>query len=221
MHYYQFNIGDYLSHTTHLTDAEDLAYRRMLDLYYQSEKPFHDVEQVARRIRSTPETVLTILHEFFVYDDIGYWHNTRADLEIGKYHSKADSARKANQKRWASESDLKSDTDQILNKKQEPINNNQEPTHIRAKRATQIPDDFKPSDDHIKLGNELGVLVANEFTKFNDYCAANGKTYKDWNAAFRNWLRNAAQYSRTSTSTSKPAARHSFKNVDYGESGKI
>jgi len=34
MHYYQFNIGDYASHTRHLSDLEDLAYRRLLDAYY-------------------------------------------------------------------------------------------------------------------------------------------------------------------------------------------
>jgi uncharacterized protein YdaU (DUF1376 family) len=37
MHYYQFNIGDYQSHTAHLTDMEDLAYRRLLDWYYLHE----------------------------------------------------------------------------------------------------------------------------------------------------------------------------------------
>ena len=39
MHYYSFNIGDYASHTRHLTAIEDLAYRRLLDLYYLHEQP--------------------------------------------------------------------------------------------------------------------------------------------------------------------------------------
>ncbi|NDC25981.1 MAG: DUF1376 domain-containing protein, partial [Proteobacteria bacterium] len=34
MHYYPFHVGDYQAHTAHLTNTEDLAYRRMLDLYY-------------------------------------------------------------------------------------------------------------------------------------------------------------------------------------------
>ncbi|NDH69342.1 MAG: DUF1376 domain-containing protein, partial [Gammaproteobacteria bacterium] len=33
MHYYQFHIGDYKSHTHHLSLLEDLAYRRLLDFY--------------------------------------------------------------------------------------------------------------------------------------------------------------------------------------------
>ena len=34
MHFYQFNIGDYASHTRHLNPIEDIAYRRLLDIYY-------------------------------------------------------------------------------------------------------------------------------------------------------------------------------------------
>ena len=34
------------------------------------------------------------------------------------------------------------------------------------------------------------VAVAGEFDKFKDYCASKGKTYKDYRAGFRNWLRS-------------------------------
>ena len=46
MNYYPFHIGDYASHTRHLTLMEDLAYRRLLDLYYLHERPLN--------ARSTP-----------------------------------------------------------------------------------------------------------------------------------------------------------------------
>jgi len=137
MNYYQFHIGDYISHTHHLSNEEDLTYRRMLDFYYQSEKPFNDedVEKIAKRVKSHPEIVTQILEEFFEYDVSDYcWHNKRADAEIAKYHLKSDSARKANQKRWGSEdhlkSDLKSDADQILTNNQEPITNNHKKEYI-------------------------------------------------------------------------------------------
>lgn len=131
MHYYQFNIGDYVSHTAHLTNDEDLTYRRLLDLYYQTEKSFDvaDLPKVARKVKSNEETVMLILHEFFEFNiDDNSWHNKRADSEIKSYQSKADSARKANQIRWGSERHLKSDTTQILNNKQETINKKQEQT---------------------------------------------------------------------------------------------
>ena len=68
MNFYPFHIGDYLSHTSHLTDEEDLAYRRMIDLYYQTEEPFTDTAKLARKVRSSFEIVGSLLHEFFIYE---------------------------------------------------------------------------------------------------------------------------------------------------------
>jgi uncharacterized protein YdaU (DUF1376 family) len=95
MNFYPFHIGDYISHTNHLSDAEDLAYRRMIDLYYHSEQPFNDSSTVARRIRTTVEVVETVLHEFFTFEDDNCWHNKRIDEEIAKYHDRLNQASKA------------------------------------------------------------------------------------------------------------------------------
>jgi uncharacterized protein YdaU (DUF1376 family) len=49
--WYKFHVGDYITSTLHLSDAEDLAYRRLLDVYYLSEKPLPlEIEAVARHI---------------------------------------------------------------------------------------------------------------------------------------------------------------------------
>jgi uncharacterized protein YdaU (DUF1376 family) len=95
MNFYPFHIGDYISHTNHLSDSEDLAYRRMIDLYYHSEQPFNDSSTVARRIRTTVEVVETVLHEFFTFEDDNCWHNKRIDEEIAKYHDRLNQASKA------------------------------------------------------------------------------------------------------------------------------
>ena len=51
MHYFQFNIGDYMKHTARLTLMEDLAYRRMLDLYYLNDGPLcSDTKGLAKPI---------------------------------------------------------------------------------------------------------------------------------------------------------------------------
>jgi uncharacterized protein YdaU (DUF1376 family) len=106
MNFYPFHIGDYISHTHHLSDAEDLAYRRMIDLYYQQEKGFLSPEWVARKIKSNPETVKGILHEFFEHnDELGFWYNTRADEEIAKYHAIQAGGRKGAAIRWNKGSD--------------------------------------------------------------------------------------------------------------------
>ena len=59
------------------------------------------------------------------------------------------------------------------------------------KRATRRPDDFRPSQAHVDLASERGIDLRDEWPKFCDWCDANGKTYKDWPAALRNWIRNA------------------------------
>jgi uncharacterized protein YdaU (DUF1376 family) len=124
MNFYPFHIGDYISHTNHLSDAEDLAYRRMIDLYYHSEQPFYDSLTVARRIRTTVEIVETILDEFFNFEDDGAWHNKRIDEEIAKYHDRLTQASKAG-KASAEARFNKRSTSVQLTKNQEPITNNQ------------------------------------------------------------------------------------------------
>ena len=85
MIWYKFHLGDYITHTTHLSDAEDLAYRRLLDLYYMSESPIPlDTAVVARKIRLDLDITESVLSEFFEITEEGY-QNTRCDAEIAKY----------------------------------------------------------------------------------------------------------------------------------------
>jgi uncharacterized protein YdaU (DUF1376 family) len=137
MHYYSFNIGDYASHTRHLTAMEDLAYRRLLDLYYLHEQPLNSgLTVVARAInmRANEEEVKLVLEEFFQLVDGKGWVNYRADQEIAKYHGKLEAASRAGLASAAKRSNARS-TDVQLNKKQETINNNQEPV-VKAKAMT-------------------------------------------------------------------------------------
>lgn len=85
MIWYKFHLGDYITHTLHLADAEDLAYRRLLDLYYMSEKPIPlDTQSVSRRIRLDLDITESVLREFFEHTENGY-RNSRCDVEIAKY----------------------------------------------------------------------------------------------------------------------------------------
>lgn len=95
MHYYQFNIGDYAAHTRHLSPMEDLAYRRLLDLYYSSEKPIiKDIKKLSRllSLHDFEEDIIQVLEDFFECTDEGYVQN-RVVEEITKYHAKSDAAR--------------------------------------------------------------------------------------------------------------------------------
>jgi len=128
MHYYQFNIGDYASHTRHLDLLEDLAYRRILDLYYLHERPLNaDASVVAKQIgmRDDAATVRDVLNEFFVKTEDGYV-NARADKEIAHYKSKVEQASragKASAERRLNSRSTGVATDVQLNNKQETITN--------------------------------------------------------------------------------------------------
>jgi uncharacterized protein YdaU (DUF1376 family) len=85
--WYKFHLGDYITHTTHLSDAEDLAYRRLLDLYYMSETEIPlNTELVARKIRLDLDITESVLGEFFEKTENGYF-NHRCDAEIAKYQA--------------------------------------------------------------------------------------------------------------------------------------
>ena len=95
MHYYQFNIKDYSFATLRMTLLEDLAFRRMLDLFYESEKALpHELKRIAKLIGMPEhqEQIRDVLNEFWEETENG-WVNTRAEKEIGKYQAKAESAR--------------------------------------------------------------------------------------------------------------------------------
>jgi uncharacterized protein YdaU (DUF1376 family) len=84
---YYLNIVDYTSATAHLEPLEDLAHRRLLDLYYSTEKPIvNDFEKVARLIRMQMhcDLIKIVLEEFFTLEN-DEWHCDRADWEIFKH----------------------------------------------------------------------------------------------------------------------------------------
>lgn len=69
----------------HLTDEEDLTYRRLLDMYYDSEKPIpKETQWVARRLRVGCEVVTRVLQDFFIETEKG-WQHSRCDVEIAGY----------------------------------------------------------------------------------------------------------------------------------------
>jgi len=102
MHYYNFHIGDYKSHTHHLTIIEDIAFRRLLDHYYLHEAPIKQ-RNIARQIGMLEyeQDVLSVLNEFFHDTPDGYIH-PRADEEIAKYRELSNAGKRGAAKRWNS-----------------------------------------------------------------------------------------------------------------------
>lgn len=86
------------------------------------------------------------------------------------------------------------------------------------KRAHRLPDDFRPDPAHWTLAQSLGVDLRAEGPKFVDYHTAKGSTMKDWPAALRTWIRNAASYAARDAAhrTPDPAHRPPPKRDLYG-----
>lgn len=147
MHYYQFNIGDYVKDTQHLSDMEDLAYRRMIDLYYRMEKALPDsIDDIARliRMRTHSECIAVVLQEFFVRTEDGF-ENKRIEKELRGYKSKSEKARASAKSRWSKNKDLEDAnalrTECDGNAKHKPITNNHKP--ILKDKASE---NFSPPD---------------------------------------------------------------------------
>lgn len=67
-----------------------------------------------------------------------------------------------------------------------------------AQRASRPMEDFTPSPSlRAWASKEVpGVDIERETRAWIDWCAANGKSYKDHAAAWRNWMRKAEDYGR-------------------------
>lgn len=95
MNYYPFHIGDYASATRHLSWDEDAAYRRLMDVYYTTEKALPlDRAKLYRLVIATSkvqrEAVDVVLEEFFKESPDG-WRNVRCDEELESMQAKQDS----------------------------------------------------------------------------------------------------------------------------------
>jgi uncharacterized protein YdaU (DUF1376 family) len=200
MHYYNFNIGDYMKHTLHLTLEEDLAYRRLLDMYYDTESPIpNNIPSVSRRLRMDSKIVESVLNEFFEVSPEGY-KNYRADGEIADYHKFLEKQKangrlggrpKKGKKPIANPDLTQSEPKKSLNNKQQTTNN------IGAAKATKgtrfdlisIPEDWVLFCK--KERSDLNPTVV--FDGFRDYWVSvpGQKGVKlDWTATWRNWIRN-------------------------------
>ena len=208
MHYYQFNIGDYASHTRHLNLLEDLAYRRLLDIYYLQERPLNvGVASVARQInmRDHEVEVKAVLEEFFELTDEG-WINRRADQEIAKYQEFIAAGRRGAAKRWA-KATVKSGESEANGEANSPpnatpiVNNKHKPiTIVGAKkpkqpRGARLPADWVPSEDLIAFckTDRPDLNPAAVADRFRDFWIAQPGTKGvklDWDATWRNWVRN-------------------------------
>ena len=102
MHYFQFQIKEWIANTAHLSLEEEAIYLRLINYYYDSEQKIPmEADLVFRKLRIADKSLgMTILYEFFTEVQDGFIHE-RCDLEIARYHSMAEAGKKGALKRWA------------------------------------------------------------------------------------------------------------------------
>ena len=171
MHYYIHNIGDHSKRAFHLTNEEDLAFRRLKDMYFDTELPIpKNIEQVARRIRVETQWVSNVLQDFFSEREDG-WHIDEIDAEIERFRKNsvknAENGRKGGRppsNKKPTGFPLGCESNPNGNPNQQPTTNNQQPIEDKEKlkkekaekpkaasddaakkRGKRLPDDWSPS----------------------------------------------------------------------------
>jgi len=159
MHYYQFNIGDYYSHTHHLDNTEDLIYRKMIDYCYLNECCLPDsVEMIARKIRmrTHTESIANVLQEFFELGEYGYFQ-PRIMRDIEKYKAKSEKAKASANARWAKKpiepyaNALQTECEGNAN--QEPLTNNHKPVTNNKDISPNGSGSKAPNCPHEEIAN--------------------------------------------------------------------
>jgi uncharacterized protein YdaU (DUF1376 family) len=195
MHYYQFHIGDYKSHTHHLSLMEDLAYRRLLDFYFLHEQPIKH-RDIARQIgmREHEEDVMTVLNEFFISTADGFV-SPRADKEIKQYKEFSEAGKRGAAKRWGTppngEAISPPNATPIATNNHKPITNNQEKKTLGKRLASDFS--FPKEWEEFCQTERPELSPVKTFDQFKDYWIAQAgqKGVKlDWFATWRNWVRS-------------------------------
>ena len=199
MHFYQSHIGDYKSHTSHLTPMEDLAFRRLLDFYYLHEHPIKH-RDIARQIglKDFEQDVLTVLEEFFLSTDAGFV-NPRADKEIAKYREFSEAGKRGAAKRWGSNGEANSppNTTPIATNNHKPITINHKPK-VESTRGSRLSTDFCLTEEWKDFCQQdrPDLNPSKVFETFKDYWVAKAGQQGvklDWFATWRNWVRSQNQ----------------------------
>ena len=195
---YYFFPGDYVRDTLHLGWLEDLAYRRLLDLYYSRARPIvNDRGYIMRAVRaSEPEhqaAVDTILAEFFVLEVDG-WHQQKADERLAIERNRSEGGKRGAEARWHKNKQL-ADSKPLASHSlaNAPFPSLPIPKKVKSIVDTRVSTARPTVDEVTAYCRERGNRV--DAQKWVDYYSSNGwkvgkNPMKDWRAAVRTWERN-------------------------------
>lgn len=188
---------------------EDLAYRRLMDLYYLNERPFNENSTDVAREIGMPENkveVEYVLGKFFtLIDDL--WHQTRIDKEISSFHGKKKqqsdagiASAKARREKAIQRTFNENSTDVQPNINHKPLTNTKK---SKPKKVFSKP----TIEEIINYCRERANKV--DPHRWLDHYTSNGwkvgkNSMKDWKASVRTWEKNNNGTSSNQRTPSKP-----------------
>jgi uncharacterized protein YdaU (DUF1376 family) len=222
VNYYKHHIGDYAKKTVHLSPLEHGVYLLMLHAYYGTEKPLPTGEALYRIARAQSKAeraaVDSIASQFWNATDRGLV-NGRAFEELEAANHMAETAR-----RNGTQGGRPKITQSVINQEpsgfaeinpagfiteptgkaiQTPdstIQNKKEPSAVswkpKSKPKTPFPEDLKLSEAmrQVALARYADADVDEMFSQFRAHHQAHGKAMKSWEAAWRTWVGNSANF---------------------------
>ena len=201
--WFPFYCGDYISDTMHLTREQHGAYLFLIMHCWQNEGKIKNDQKTIKNVAQISSKKLTEILQFF-REENGYLVHKRIEREYTKALAKKELQRKrteaASAARWKK---TKSVTDTVTDTVTDspspsPLHNSKELKEDKAKALSKkkqkedlleklcLEDIQTWLDGKRALGKYHAVDEDRLLEFFKDYCRANNKEYKNYQAAFRN-----------------------------------
>ena len=212
--WYPWNPGDYGRKTRHFTLEQDGAYRRLLDFAWDHDGLLPgDVRQIAQILgvhTNKAKTLWGFLRPFW-FETQGGFRNKRIEKDLAHALDLSEKATAAARKRWDADAYANGYARSMQTTSRSPESNSEDRRKrvsergrgsggrgTRSARGTRLPDDWKiPSDwETWARENGNGLDVDLEAAKFRDHWVAKSgaqATKCDWQATWRNWIREAVR----------------------------
>jgi len=206
MHYYQHHIGDFIKDTSFLTNEEIGIYLKLIWLYYDSEKPLpNNLFELGMKTGTRGNQIVLegLLEMFFILDEHNQcWNHNRCDKELEHYKQQLIIASKAGKASALKRALNKNPTgvEQALSERStevQPTNNHKPLTNNQDKKTLgkRLANDFSFPLEWAQFCKQErpDLQPLRTFEQFKDYWVAQPgqKGVKlDWDATWRNWVRN-------------------------------
>lgn len=176
MNYYPFNIGDYAKKTRHLSWDEDMAYRRLLDVYYSREAPLPlDLEVIYRltlcKTAKHKASIVTILNEFFLKTDYGF-ENSKCEEVLGIKRKSTENQNEKSENVNSRQQRHREERKQLFEKLKSlgislPYNTKTETLRVTLEGRNESSPVTRNDDDVQRLYNNQKTITNNQKTKHN------------------------------------------------------